>query len=114
MRLSHLLADFTQYERHGESDPEITGIQLDSKRVQSGNLFAALPGLETHGIHFLEEAVKNGAAAILSDSRIETTLPQVVSGNPRATLASLSNRFYDFPSGKLKLVGVTGTNGKTT
>src|SRR5690349_8212797 len=114
MKLSTLLADLTQYDRHGESDPEITGIQLDSRRVQPGNLFAALPGLETHGIEFLEQALKNGAAAILSDRRMEISLPQIISDNPRAVLASLSNRFYDFPSKKLKLIGVTGTNGKTT
>jgi UDP-N-acetylmuramoyl-L-alanyl-D-glutamate--2,6-diaminopimelate ligase len=114
MKLSNLLVDLKEVERHGESDPEITGIQLDSKRVHPGNLFAALPGLETHGIEFLHEAEKKGAAAILSDRRSETQLPLIISDNPRLAMAILAARFYDFPSGKLKLVGVTGTNGKTT
>jgi UDP-N-acetylmuramoyl-L-alanyl-D-glutamate--2,6-diaminopimelate ligase len=114
MKLSNLLADLKEFERYGEADPEITGIQLDSRKVHSGNLFAALPGLENHGIEFLNEAEKNGAVAVLSDRRVEAKIPLIHSDHPRLALAILSNRFYNYPSGKLKLVGITGTNGKTT
>ena len=98
----------------GPDDVEIEGITLDSRRVKKGDLFAALPGSEAHGMQFVSEARRAGAAAILSDRPAEAEIPVVIVPNARFALAEISNTFYDFPSRKLKLFGVTGTNGKTT
>lgn len=98
----------------GSDDVSIHGITLDSKEVQKGDLFAALPGAETHGLEFLAEAEAAGAAALLTDRQVSTKLPLILVKNARLALAHVSNCFYDYPSRKLKLFGVTGTNGKTT
>jgi UDP-N-acetylmuramoyl-L-alanyl-D-glutamate--2,6-diaminopimelate ligase len=114
MILKQLLRSLEKYTFIGSEQTEVLGITLDSKKVQRGDLFAALPGAETHGLQFLTEAEKAGAAAILADRKADTELPQIIVENPRLALGMLSNCFYDFPSRKLKLLGVTGTNGKTT
>ncbi len=114
MQLKNLLTPLQQYTLIGSGDADVQGITLDSKQVRQGDLFAALPGAEAHGMQFLSEAERSGAAAILSDRKTETPLPQVIVENARLALALMSNQFYEFPSRKLKLFGVTGTNGKTT
>jgi UDP-N-acetylmuramoyl-L-alanyl-D-glutamate--2,6-diaminopimelate ligase len=114
MKLKELLSPLEEYTLLGSSEAEIRGIHLDSKRIRKGDLFAALPGAENHGLEFLEEAEAAGAVAVLSDRNAETKLPQIITENPRLSLALISNHFYDYPSRKLKLLGVTGTDGKTT
>jgi UDP-N-acetylmuramoyl-L-alanyl-D-glutamate--2,6-diaminopimelate ligase len=114
MILKHLLRSLEKYTLIGSDETDVLGITLDSKKVQKGDLFAALPGAETHGLQFLAEAEKAGTVAVLTDKMAETALPQIIVKNPRLALGMLSNFFYDFPSRKLKLLGVTGTNGKTT
>ena len=114
MILKHLLSSLEKYTLVGSGETNVQGITLDSKKVQKGDFFAALPGIETHGLEFLAEAENAGAVAILTDRRADTSLPQVIVENPRLSLGILSNHFYDYPSRKLKLLGVTGTNGKTT
>ncbi len=114
MNLKTLISPLKNCTLYGPEETEISGISLDSRWVRKGDLFAALPGIETHGLQFLPEAERAGAAAILSNQKVETGLPLIVAENPRLALAQISNRFYDYPSRKLKLMGVTGTNGKTT
>jgi UDP-N-acetylmuramoyl-L-alanyl-D-glutamate--2,6-diaminopimelate ligase len=114
MNLKTLLSVLQKYEISGVSDLDITGFAYDSRKVKPGNLFAALPGLQHHGSEFQAQAEKNGAVAILSDRSLKSSLPIIIVENPRKALAALSNAFYQYPSTKLKLFGVTGTNGKTT
>ena len=114
MRLKDLIEPLQDCKLTGSPETEVTGLSLDSKRVRKGDLFAALPGIETHGLEFLKEVEEAGAVAILSDREATSNLPQVMVNQPRLALAQISNRFYDYPSAKLKLFGVTGTNGKTT
>lgn len=114
MILKDLLSSLNEYTLIGSEQTDVQGITLDSKQVQKGDLFAALPGAETHGLAFLSEAEKAGAIAVLSDRKSDTSLTQIIVTNPRLSLALLSNQFFEFPSRKLKLLGVTGTNGKTT
>ena len=114
MNLKTLLSVLQKYEISEVSDLDITGFAYDSRKVKPGNLFAALPGLQHHGSEFQAQAEKNGAIAILSDRLLKSSLPIITVENPRAALAALSNAFYQYPSTKLKLFGVTGTNGKTT
>lgn len=114
MDLKSLLAPLEHYKSYGSLEIPIFGISYDSRKVQKGFLFVALPGLHFHGIQFLPEAVKAGASAVLSDQMAQTNLPFIVVPEPRAALAAISNHFFEYPSSKLNLFGVTGTNGKTT
>ena len=94
---------------------EITGLAYDSRKVQPGNLFAAWQGTRTDGHTHIPEALKRGAAAILCEHPIPNTqVPQCVVKDVRLTLAQAAQRFFHDPAASLKVVGITGTNGKTT
>jgi len=97
----------------------ITGVTLDSRRVQAGDLYAALPGSRAHGAEFVAQAAEGGAVAVLTDpaghDRVRAAgLPAVVVPDPRAVLGAVSAGIYGDPAGALRMVGVTGTQGKTT
>ncbi len=97
----------------------ISGVTHDSRRVQPGDLYVALPGRQHHGGRFCGQAASAGAAAVLTDPAgkelaIRSGLPVFVVGDPRARLGAVSSWIYGHPSGKLTLIGVTGTSGKTT
>lgn len=100
-------------------DVNVTGITLDSRAVRPGDLYAALPGAVTHGARFAGQAAAAGAAAILTDPTgaglsAGVSIPVVVVADPRAVLGQLSAWIYHEPAADLLLIGVTGTNGKTT
>ena len=102
---------------HGDTQTPVTGITLDSRDVRPGDLFAALPGDQTHGRHFIAQARAQGAVAILTDHDgivDADDLPVLESDDPRRILGSVSAAVYGHPGRDLTLVGVTGTNGKTT
>ena len=97
----------------------VSGITHDSRRVHPGDLYAALPGRTHHGARFCAQAAAAGAAAVLTDPggkelAIRSGLPVFVVGDPRARLGEVAAWIYGHPSGKLTLIGVTGTSGKTT
>jgi UDP-N-acetylmuramoyl-L-alanyl-D-glutamate--2,6-diaminopimelate ligase len=101
----------------GGLDRPISGLTMDSRRVVPGSLFFALPGLRTDGAAFIDEAVNRGAVAVVSQKPIilpysKVTFIQVP--NARVMLARVAQRYYRFPDRDLEVVGVTGTNGKTT
>ncbi len=101
----------------GSKNPIITGIEIDSRKVVPGTLFAALSGTGSDGHHFLKSAVENGAAAILIRDDYSGPLPETViirSPDPRISLSGVSDRFFGSPSAGMNVIGVTGTNGKTT
>lgn len=98
----------------GGGNPEITGISYDSRRVQPGHLFCALPGQHENGAAFIDEAVRLGAAAVLTSAPAKVSCPQAVVGDPLLATALVSAAFFGHPSERLTVVGVTGTNGKTT
>lgn len=107
--------------RGGAGDPgevEITGISLSSQRIRPGDLYAALPGSRVHGIEYAEAALAAGAVAILTDpvgaERGPAGAPYLVVDEPRARLGRLSARIYGEPAVSMRMVGVTGTQGKTT
>ncbi|HEY5078864.1 MAG TPA: UDP-N-acetylmuramoyl-L-alanyl-D-glutamate--2,6-diaminopimelate ligase [Opitutaceae bacterium] len=101
----------------GSLERPISGLVMDSRRVVPGNLFFALPGMRTDGASYLDEAVSRGASAIIAQ-RIPAHPPAKVTfiqvADARAMLARVSQRYYRFPDRSLSVVGVTGTNGKTT
>jgi UDP-N-acetylmuramoyl-L-alanyl-D-glutamate--2,6-diaminopimelate ligase len=101
------------------SEVPVTGITLDSRSVLPGDLYAALPGHLTHGARFAASAVSSGAVAVLTDAtgRQQLTslgVPVLVVRSPRAVLGSVAALVYDHPGRDLQILGVTGTNGKTT
>ena len=94
---------------------EIDGISYDSRKVQPGDLFVAISGLKADGHDFVQQALKRGAGAVLVERVLpEIGLTQVLVGNTRSALGVVSANFYDHPDRKLRVLGVTGTNGKTT
>ncbi|ADM09992.1 UDP-N-acetylmuramoylalanyl-D-glutamate--2,6-diaminopimelate ligase [Parvularcula bermudensis HTCC2503] len=106
MRLSDLIP------LDGHLDAEITGLTADSRQVKPGFLFAALPGETTDGRRYIDQAIAAGAAAILAPTGTTATVPVLADDNPRQALAMLAARFH---AGQPKcIVGVTGTNGKTS
>ena len=100
----------------GRHDIEITGIEHDSRQVKPGDLFVCISGTRVDGHDFIEQAQSKGAIAILTDRRIEQPLGMSVLYVPvlRRALALMVPFFYDYPAGKMRLIGITGTNGKTT
>jgi UDP-N-acetylmuramoyl-L-alanyl-D-glutamate--2,6-diaminopimelate ligase len=97
----------------------VTGVTHDSSAVRPGDLFAGLPGARTHGAHFADKAAAAGAAAVLTDTAGADAaraagLPAIVVDAPRAVLGTVSARVYGDPSAALTVIGITGTNGKTT
>ena len=99
--------------------PEITGVTLASDDVRPGDLYAALPGARTHGARFAADAAQRGAVAVLTDptgreAAAATGLPVCVVDDPRAVLGTVADRVYGEPSSRLTVIGITGTNGKTT
>ena len=102
---------------HSGGNPNILGLDYDSRRVNPGWVFVAMHGEATNGNRYIDAALKNGAVAVVTDSSQEKPRPQVawaVVPHGRKALAQLSANFYGRPADKLKLTGVTGTNGKTT
>ena len=100
-----------------DGDTAVTGVSLSSRRILPGDLYVALPGARAHGIDYAVDAVSAGAVAILTDADGAARAPGVpllVVPHPRAVLGGLAARIYGDPAGALRLVGVTGTQGKTT
>jgi UDP-N-acetylmuramoyl-L-alanyl-D-glutamate--2,6-diaminopimelate ligase len=114
--LQSLLQDIPVVERRGDWSTRVTSLVTDSRRILPGSLFFALPGLRTSGHQFLDDVISRGASAIISSEPV-TGLPAVAAAQvkePRKVLAEVARRYHGNPEQKLKLVGVTGTNGKTT
>ncbi len=100
----------------GSADIEISGLSFDSRKTRKGDLFIAVKGVQTDGHQFIENAVKNGAVAVLAekDININSHITVLKTENSSEALAYIASEFYGNPSEKLKLIGIVGTNGKTT
>lgn len=117
MKLSRLIEELGPVPVRGNTGVEVTGIALDSRRVSPGDLFVAVPGARHNGADFIFQARERGAVGVVVEeftSAVNGNLAQVKADNPRRALSLLSNRFFNYPSADLKMIGVTGTNGKTT
>ena len=120
MKLSELLKYVTPISIKGDADVEITGVNIDSRRIEDGHLFVAIKGTQTDGHRFIPKALELGAKAVLCEdlpdeetlSSSGATFVQVASTED--AVGPVATVFFGEPSLKLKLVGVTGTNGKTT
>jgi len=114
MKLSSLLDTIGQPNLEGFDSIQIDTIHYDSRGVRPGGLFVAIEGLKFDGHDFITEAVKRGASAIVAQKPVQTDVPVIRVKDSRAALARLSGKFYGDPSHDLTVVGITGTNGKTT
>lgn len=117
MKLVDLLQGVNYELKNGSVDKEINHIQYDSRKIKEGDIFVCLTGFEVDGHNYANSAIKNGAKVILCEKEItvedkDVTVLLVKEG--RKALATMSANYYDHPTKKLKLIGVTGTNGKTT
>ena len=116
-KLSDYFGDGEILATKGNLDRPISGLVIDSRRVAPGNLFFALPGLRADGAMFIDEAMSRGAVAVVTEKMpahppAKVTFIQVA--DARAALARVAQRFFKFPDRDMTVVGVTGTNGKTT
>ena len=117
MILSELLKNVEVLNSLGDADVDITGVNIDSRRIEKGHLFVAIPGTQTDGHNFIPKAIEQGAAAVLCEYFPNTRVPGITYIAVKSTedaVGKVATVFYGEPSQKLKLVGVTGTNGKTT
>jgi UDP-N-acetylmuramoyl-L-alanyl-D-glutamate--2,6-diaminopimelate ligase len=101
-------------ERRGDGGVEVTGLSYDSRGVQQGDLFFAVPGAISDGARFAPVAMERGAAALMTEKPLDLDVPQVVVRDARRGMARAAAAFYGRPAEGLTLLGVTGTNGKTT
>ncbi|MGN0065037.1 MAG: UDP-N-acetylmuramoyl-L-alanyl-D-glutamate--2,6-diaminopimelate ligase [Nocardioides sp.] len=108
----------TEVQRRGTGPVEVTGVTLSTDRVSPGDLYAALPGARAHGADFAAKALAAGAVAVLTDpaglDRLADDVPALVVASPRAVLGSVAAQVYDHPATAMRMIGVTGTQGKTT
>lgn len=113
MHLEELLKEVDIIKSEGKVNG-ITGVTDDSRKVAPGYLFVALRGGKADGHKFIGEAVKNGAVALLVEEEISTNIPYFVVPNTRKTFSRIVSNYYGNPSEHMKIIGITGTNGKTT
>ena len=116
MKVETLLQRLPEGSLNGDGSRDVKGITHDSRRVRRGNVFAAVPGETVHGVEFVDQAVAAGAAAVLSNRRRPKRIdvPWITVKKPRATMAQAAWVLAGNPQRKLRLIGVTGTNGKST
>lgn len=116
MVLRELIKDLKEKRVEGRQDLVIRGIECDSRKVEEGFLFVCIPGFNFDGHKFIPEAIKRGSRVVVVEKDVKTAKDVTVIKvpNTRYALAVLANRFYGYPSKKLQVVGIAGTNGKTT
>ena len=115
-QLNELIKDFPHTLVKGSADTEITGICMDSRKVEPGNLFICISGYTSDGHDFIPKAVESGAAALIveKDVDVPSDITVIKVDNARPALALISAAWYDYPSKNLTVIGLTGTKGKTT
>ena len=117
MKLKELIKNVDVLNIIGDVEVDIKGVNIDSRRIEDGHLFVAVPGTVTDGHRFINKAIEQGAVAVLCESLPTKRMPGVTYMAVESTeewVGEVATQFYGDPSRKLKLVGVTGTNGKTT
>ncbi|TDF96689.1 UDP-N-acetylmuramoyl-L-alanyl-D-glutamate--2,6-diaminopimelate ligase [Paenibacillus piri] len=114
MQLKELASLLAVSRISGDGETVFTGIQTDSRKVQPGDLFLCIPGFAADGHMFAAAAVERGAVALVAEHEVEADVPKLIVKDSRFAMAVIANHFYGYPSKELKVIGITGTNGKTT
>lgn len=114
MLLLELLSRVNIDGRKLTENPEVTGINDYSSKVQPGQVFVAVKGYKLDGHDFIDEAINNGACAVVAEQAVSALVPVIVVNNTRIALAELSNAWYNYPAQAMTMIGVTASNGKTT
>ena len=119
MKLSTLIKNVTIKNTLGNLDIDITNIHSDSRKIKENGLFIAINGFSQNGTSFISAAIKNGAKAVIVEpdvdiNKLNLSIPIIQVQNTRKALAETACCFYNYPSEKIKIIGVTGTKGKTT
>lgn len=104
---------------HRLNSCELQNVSIDSRQIKNGDLFLAVPGEKVDGRDYIQQAITNGAAALLVQSPFDsasdvTTIPIIIVPDLKTQVAHIASSFYEYPAHELKLIGVTGTNGKTS
>lgn len=114
MILNHLLKKIN-CKIIGDDSIDITGLCYDSRNISKGDVFFCIKGYETDGHKYVQSAIDNGASAIVTDHFIENAdAVQIIVNDTREAMAEIAASYFDFPALKMKMIGITGTNGKTT
>lgn len=114
MKLQELLEHLHLLAPYQGVNPEITSIENDNRKVQDGSLFICIKGYTVDGHDFAQSAVEKGAAAILAERPLKLPVPVIIVNDTTRAMAVLADAFFKHPTQKLRLIGITGTNGKTT
>ena len=117
MKLIELLKNINPISITGNADIDITGVNIDSRQIEKGHLFVAIKGTQTDGHQYIPKALELGAVAVLCEDlpeKQEDGVTYVQVASTESAVGPVATLFYGDPSRRLKLVGVTGTNGKTT
>lgn len=117
MNVNDILRHIGKYEISGNADTDIKGIEIDSRKIKEGYMFVAVKGTQTDGHDYIEKAVELGASAIVCEklpSTLKDGVTYVTISDTEDAVGKLATAFYGDPTDKLDLIGVTGTNGKTT
>lgn len=92
----------------------IKKIEMDSRLIEQGDLFICIKGFTVDGHHFVDEAIKNGAVVIIAEKELNVSVPTIIVSNTSKTLSVIAGTFFQHPTNNMRLIGITGTNGKTT
>ena len=114
MKLEELLRDVEVTELRAPGELEISNVAYDSRRVTPGAAFVAIRGFESDGHRYIPQAAEKGAACVICEEKPAADVPYVIVKDSRLALAMVSRNFYRDPGSEMVLIGVTGTNGKTT
>ena len=117
MKLKKILNNIEFKLEAGNLNIEIKDIKYDSREIKKDNLFIAITGFETDGHQYISQAIENGALAVIIEKDIpeyQSDITYIKVENSRKTMAEIAKNFFDYPLQDIKLIGITGTNGKTT
>lgn len=117
MKLTELLSILPFYKalNHNQIDDKIIhGIEIDDRNVKSGDLFICIKGYTVDGHDYAKQAIENGACAILAEKDVGVSVPTIIVSDTSKVLAIVASKFFNYPTRDLPLIGITGTNGKTT
>ena len=117
MKLEEILNGIHVAEIKGNITKEISGLEIDSRKIESGHMFVAVRGTQTDGHTYIDKAIEKGASVIVCETypdNIDSDITYIKVNDTEDVVGKLATAFYGHPTSKLKLIGVTGTNGKTT